>query len=329
VTAEGPNLPEPRGADAAQLLYADDARRLSDLARGLVPTSRDHEPGDYLREALLVAREVKRLMAAAVLVERARGMSWERIGEIAGGITKQSAQKKWEDTAAALDVLVDGIHPDALRSRRVSTARQLAEDLDAWYVRHVQAGEDDDDVKRPVSGYLLDPGPAPDLSRYDTQPDDAYEWLLSDHPWARTERIRRVARGWEADLRNAGAVREWTDRIEGTDLDDRYRHNPAIADNLRELAGFMRPIADEQRVRTHLDSAISDEDRVYRLRQQWVTHRHAQGDGDYQYPARLRGPGAAAYPPPASGFRSAAATDERTDAVPAEEQEPPKERNPE
>jgi hypothetical protein len=319
---------EPRGADAARLLYAADARRLSDVVRRSVPTSRGHEAGDYLHEALLVVREAERFATLAVLVERAQGTSWVKIGKIAGGITRQSAQKKWEDTAAALDVLASGIHPYALRSRHVSTARQLAEDLDAWYVRHVQGGEFDDDIERPVSGYLLDPGSAPDLSTYDTRLDDAYEWLLSDHPWARAERIRRAARGWDADLRNADAVREWTDRIEGADLDDRYPHNPEIAENLRGLAGLMHPIADEQRVRTHLDSAISDEERVYQLRQEWVTHRHAEGDHDYWYPAKLRGPGAAAYPPPASGFRPAAAADERTDAVPAEEQESPKGRNP-
>jgi hypothetical protein len=328
VTAEMPNVREPRGADAALLLYADAARRLSDFTRGRVPTSRDHGPGDYLREARLVAREARRLEELAVLVERANRTSWATIGQIAGGITKQSAQNKWKDTWAELSILADGIHPDALRSRHVSTAQQLAEDLDAWYVRHVQAGEVDDDIERPVSGYLLDPGPAPDLSTYNTQPDDAYEWLLSDHPWARAERIRRVARGWDADLRNADAVHEWTDRIDGTDLDARYAHNPEIAENLRGLAGLMRPIADEQRVRTHLDSAISDEDRVYRLRQQWVTHRHVQGDDDYWYPARLRGPGAAAYPPPASGFRPAAATDEPTDVLPADGQESPKESRP-
>ncbi|MFI6031631.1 hypothetical protein [Amycolatopsis magusensis] len=297
-------LRDPRGADAARLLYADTARRLSDFVRRLVPTSRDHGPGDYLHEALLVMREAERLLELAVITERAQGTTWDTIGETAGGITKQSAQRKWAETTEALTILTEGIHPDALRSRHVPTAQRLAEDLDDWYTRHLQPGDDADDVARPVSGYLLDPGPSPDLSAYDTGPDEAYEWLLSDHPWARTERIRRVETGWDAELRNAADVRTWTDHIQGTDLDQRYPHNPEIAQNLRGLADLMRPIADEQQLRAHLEAAAPDEIRVERLRERWVNHRRAQGDHDYRrYPAHLLGPGAAAYPPPESGWR--------------------------
>jgi hypothetical protein len=36
--------------------------------------------------------------------------------------------------------------------------------------------------RRPVEDSGADPGPAPDLSAYDTQADDVYEGLLSDHP---------------------------------------------------------------------------------------------------------------------------------------------------
>lgn len=290
----------PRGSDAARLLYADDARRLSDFVRKLVPTSRDHGAGDFLHEALLVAREAERLVEMAVIVERALGTTWEAIGDTAGGITKQSAQKKWAGAPASVELLADGIHPDVLRSRHVSTGQRLAEDLDAWCARQ---GEDDD-VERPVSGYLLDPGPAPDLSQYSGRADDAYEWLLSDHPWARAERARRAGRDRDAELRNAGEVRAWTDRIGSTDLDERYRHAPEIAANLRGLAELMRPLADEGRLRAYLDAAASDEVRVDRLREQWATHKRAEGDRDYVYPPRLRGAGAAAHPPPASGFES-------------------------
>ncbi|WP_134046423.1 hypothetical protein [Amycolatopsis arida] len=296
-------LREPRGAEAARLLYADAARRLSDFARNLVRTSRDHGPGDYLHEALLATREAERLLALAVVVERANGTTWETIGDTEG-ITKQSAQKKWADAAATVAALADGLDRDLLRNLHTSSAGQLAEDLDTWYVRHLQPGDTADDVERPVSGYLLDPGPAPDLSTYDTLPDDAYEWLLSDHPWARAERIRRADSGWDAELRNASDVRDWTDRIQGTDLHERYPHNPEIAENLRELAELMRPIADKQQLHAHLESAVPDDVRVHRLREKWVTHKHARGEDDYRYPARLLGPSAAAYPPPASGFRT-------------------------
>jgi hypothetical protein len=129
------------------------------------------------------------------------------------------------------------------------------------------------------------------------------EWLLSDHPWARVERIHRAAHGWDAELRNASKVRDWTDRIQGSDLRERYPHNPEIAENLRGLAELMRPIADEQQLRAHLESAVPDDVRVQRLREKWVTHKRVQGEDGYRYPVHLLGPVAAAYPPPASGFQ--------------------------
>ncbi|WP_410648043.1 hypothetical protein [Amycolatopsis sp. cmx-4-54] len=63
----------PVGAAAARLLYADDARRLSDFARRLVATERDHAPGDYVHEALLVLRYAERLAELGVVVKRTRG----------------------------------------------------------------------------------------------------------------------------------------------------------------------------------------------------------------------------------------------------------------
>jgi len=152
---------EPVGADAARLLYADDARRLSDLARNLVPAERDHAPGDYIYEALLLLRRAERLAELAVVVERTRGATWDEIGAAAGGITKQSAQRRWADAAETVDALADGIGADALRSRKAATSRKLAEDLDAWYLRHLEPGDVADDTDRPVSGYLnTRPAPA-------------------------------------------------------------------------------------------------------------------------------------------------------------------------
>jgi hypothetical protein len=150
----------------------------------------------------------------------------------------------------------------------------------------------------------LDPGPAPDLSTYDTLPDDAYEWLLSDHPWARAERIRRAEFGQDFERRNASDVRTWTDRIQETDLHERYPHNPEIAKNLQGLAAIMRPMADKQQLRANLESAVPDDVRVQQLRAKWVTHKNVRGEDAYHYPQHLLGAGAAAYPPPESGFRT-------------------------
>jgi hypothetical protein len=149
-----------------------------------------------------------------------------------------------------------------------------------------------------VGDALGDLGTAPDLSDYDVTADDAYEWLLSDHPWARAERVRRAEAVRDAELRNAHTVRDWTDRMQATDLDTRHPHNPEIAENLKGLAALMRPIADGQQVDAHLDDAVPDDVRVQRLRQNWVTHKNVTGDHGYRYPAHLLGPGAAAYPPP-------------------------------
>ncbi|WET79005.1 hypothetical protein P3102_34050 [Amycolatopsis sp. QT-25] len=145
---------EPVGADAARLLYADDARRLSDFARRLVATGRDHAPGDYIHEALLLLRHAEHLAELAIVVERARGATWNEIGAAAGGITKQSAQRRWADAAETVDALTDGIGADALRSRKAATSRKPAEDLDAWYLRHLEPGDVADDTDQPVSGYL-------------------------------------------------------------------------------------------------------------------------------------------------------------------------------
>jgi hypothetical protein len=153
-------LGDPRGVDAARLLYADEARRLSDLARNLVPTQRQHNPGDYVHEALQLLQRAERLAALAVVVERARGTTWETIGQSAGQITKQSAQRRWATAAETVDVLAaTGIGGDGLRSRRASTAVGLAENLDAWYERHVEPGDAVDHTARPVSGYLFQPSP--------------------------------------------------------------------------------------------------------------------------------------------------------------------------
>lgn len=296
------SLREPRGADAARLLYADAARRLSDVARRLVPTNRDHTSGDYLREARVALRTAERLVMLAVVAERAHDTTWETIGEVADGITKQSAQKKWSAAATAADQLADGLDPDVLQALHAHSGAELAEDLDAWYAQPCDSNNPADAADRVVSGYLVDPGPAPDLSGYAPEPDDAYEWFLSDHPWARAERMRRAETESSAELGNANDVRTWTDGIDALDLPRRYPHNPVIAENLRGLADLMRPIADDQQVRALVGAAEPDDVRVARLRTEWITTKRIQGDRSYDYPARLTGPGAAAYPPPASGW---------------------------
>ncbi|MEU3764324.1 hypothetical protein AB0E55_04630 [Amycolatopsis keratiniphila] len=124
-----------------------------------VPTERDQAPGDYVHEALLLKRP--RAPGRARRRRRARPSAiWEEIGAAAGGITKQLAQRRWAGATEIVDALADGIGSEGLRSRKALTSLQVAEDLDAWYLRHREPGDVADDTDRPVSGYL-DNHPSP------------------------------------------------------------------------------------------------------------------------------------------------------------------------
>lgn len=128
--------------------------------------------------------------------------------------------------------------------------------------------------------------PLPHLSSVD---DEAYEWLLSDHPWAAAERQRR---------RTAYHARELADADEALAITDRLQHNPDAGRGLQLVAGTVDRIARHSALRADIDDAETDATRTDRLRQRYVTIRRNSGDHDYQYPAHLLGPGAADYPPP-------------------------------
>jgi hypothetical protein len=123
--------------------------------------------------------------------------------------------------------------------------------------------------------------------------DDAfYEWLLSDHPAARTERDRRRTATYHAETDRAAAVRAWADKINA---------QPDAPQTMRDLAASMGPLADQTAARAETSYAEPDDAYVTRLRAQYETHLQVSGppgSWDYRYPARLTGPGAAAYPPP-------------------------------
>ncbi|MER7015323.1 hypothetical protein ABT324_28150 [Saccharopolyspora sp. NPDC000359] len=145
------------------------------------------------------------------------------------------------------------------------------------------------------------PEDPPDLSSYDTSDPAAYEWLLSDHPWARAERVRRRAATTDAELATTTAVRAWTDRIDALDPTTRPL-DPAFTQRMRKLARIMRPLADQRETRVQHAAETPDDVLVQELRSKWEISRRVGDDPDYRYPPHLIGPGAAAYPPPASGF---------------------------
>ena len=125
----------------------------------------------------------------------------------------------------------------------------------------------------------------PDLRGYPTTDDDAYEWLLSDHPWAVAERRRAEVRRIEETTR-AAQLQQWIDTL------DRSVQGAGSA-----LAGLLRPSADLAGVRAEVRSAEPDDLAVHRDRAAFVRERCARGE-DYHYPAHLLGSGAVDYPPP-------------------------------
>jgi len=130
-------------------------------------------------------------------------------------------------------------------------------------------------------------GPAPDLSGYPATDDDVYEWLLSDHPWARAERRRRAQDRHTEDTTRAAQVRHWVDTTD--------QHSPGAPG--RTLAELLRPSADETHLRAEIRSAEPDDLSVQHDRKAYEQERRAGGE-DYHYPAHLIGPDAVRYPPP-------------------------------
>src|SRR5215470_17105054 len=133
---------------------------------------------------------------------------------------------------------------------------------------------------------------AGDLHDRDVTDDAFYEWLLSDHPAAQTERAWRRATHYQAERQRAAEVRTWADKINA---------HPDAPQNLRNLAASMGPLADKTVARAEADYAEPDDLYVARVREQHETYMQVSGPPgahDYRYPAHLTGPGAAGYPPP-------------------------------
>lgn len=143
------------------------------------------------------------------------------------------------------------------------------------------------------------PVPVADLSGYDATSDDAAEWILSDHPWAIAERGRR-RRAWaDKEIADAAKILTWVDRTHSSDAAGELDARPAgWRDNLVKLAELTGPMADQARLRAAIEAAEPDDVWVTEQRRRHETHRQVAGDDAYTYPARLLGPGAAAYPPP-------------------------------
>lgn len=126
-------------------------------------------------------------------------------------------------------------------------------------------------------------------------PDDHfYEWLLSDHPAAASERARRRLDHQLAEAIDLERLRGWLAKIDRLAKDGR-----PLGDSVRRLAEQARtrliPNA-EQRLAALTNT--SDQVRVHRARQEFETSLQVGRDPDYRYPSRYLGTQAADQPIP-------------------------------
>jgi hypothetical protein len=136
-------------ASLPRLDLSDQARELAEAARALVPTVADAHArdGEFVADAAELVRTAHRLLESAVLHERMKGTSWERIGVDLGGISRQVAQERYAEAEREfrLRVLHAWLRPEIAGSV-LTTADRLAQAvarLTAWAESHHRDSEDD------------------------------------------------------------------------------------------------------------------------------------------------------------------------------------------
>jgi len=112
--------------------------------------------------------------------------------------------------------------------------------------------------------------------------DRVYEFLLSDHPAAKAERLARRA----ADR---AAITAWRARL--------VTFGAGMPANLHNLAETMGRLDDRATLRDAAEQGEPDEVWVARARQRFTATARTWGDDpDYRYPTRYLGPAAAHQP---------------------------------
>ncbi|MFE7212473.1 hypothetical protein ACFU93_21265 [Streptomyces sp. NPDC057611] len=102
MTDTAPPVPATLGPrDEARVSYGLCAKKLADLAHGLLAHDIDAPPGDRVRRALALREQVEKVINQAVVAEREEGTSWAAIGRAAGGITRQAAAERWTPAVTA------------------------------------------------------------------------------------------------------------------------------------------------------------------------------------------------------------------------------------
>jgi len=147
-------------AQLLRLAHSDACAELSDYARSNATTYADSfaRGGELVEEAEVLVRVAENVRLLAVAAERARGVSWETIGEAlggSGGVSKQAAQKRFSERVEQLelDVLLphrEGPYPGAPGWSAGPTAASCPdvtlERLDAWAQRHHERSDGGKDV---------------------------------------------------------------------------------------------------------------------------------------------------------------------------------------
>ena len=126
-------------------------------------------------------------------------------------------------------------------------------------------------------------------------PDDQfYEWLLSDHPAAVSERARRRLDHQLAEAIDLARLRDWLAKIDQLAKDGR-----PLGDSVWRLAEQARTrLIPKAEQRLAALTADPDPVRVHRARREFETSLQAGKDPDYRYPARYLGAQAARQPIP-------------------------------
>jgi hypothetical protein len=156
-----------------------------------------------------------------------------------------------------------------------------------------------------------DSQPFPDLANYGTGMGEEYEWLISDHPWAKAERVRRAADYFAAELEEDDAtVVEESERAAAAEAS--APHPPAAVEafsgvppelsdavgGLAEPPGAADLTVDHNQLPYEVADAEPDEQAVVRYRREYEEYRRANGEPGYEYPAHYVGAAAADHPPP-------------------------------
>lgn len=227
----------------ARLALSRQATEVAERAAQLVPTVSDEwgHACEWLEPAVGTLQDAELLVKRAVVFERARGTTWEQIGDFLG-ITKQSAQAKYGPAVAEweADLFAPyGLDDDGERFGRLSDLpgavlepEVYGPELDSWALRWRRHMEEREvETETPVTGNL----PADALR-------DKVSVILAEARWASEHRQL-------GDLEYMAGYLEWKagvyDALQAADDEPA----PRGASSYAEIAAGARAHAAEMRAK--------------------------------------------------------------------------------